>query len=162
MRPPGLTAALGAALFFLPALTLGAECDLTGRTARVVDGDTLHLAVSAQKKVKIRLADIDTPERDQPYGREATQALSDLAYQGEICADVITTDRYGREVAHLYQGDAWINQALVKQGAAWVYRKYAKAPYRRPLLEAEANAKKADRGLWASDGAVPPWEWRRR
>ncbi|MDZ7753835.1 MAG: thermonuclease family protein [Gammaproteobacteria bacterium] len=128
-----------------------------------MDGDTLRLAESPQAQpVKIRLADIDTPERDQPYGREATKLLARLAYGRTLCATTITVDRYGRTVAHLYDGDEWINRQLVVAGAAWVYRKYAKPPYRKPLLEAEAAAQNADRGLWKAASPVPPWEWRRR
>lgn len=47
------------------------------------DGDTLTLLVSDGsrfKPVKVRLAEIDTPESKQPYGERAKQALSDLAF----------------------------------------------------------------------------------
>ncbi|MDZ7751475.1 MAG: thermonuclease family protein [Gammaproteobacteria bacterium] len=112
--------------------------------------------------MKISLADIDTPERDQPYGREATKLLARLAYDRILCATTITVDRYGRTVAHLYDGEDWINLELVADGAAWVYRKYAKAPYRQPLLKAEASAREAGRGLWEASNPLPQWEWCRR
>ena len=57
-------------------------------------------------------------------------------------------------------GGTDVNAALVAAGAAWVYRQYAKDP-RLFALEAEARA--AQRGLWALPEAqrTPPWEWRR-
>lgn len=159
---PGVVALLVFGLTSGLAWGAGAGCDLTGRVSRVVDGDTLHLATSPQETVKIRLADIDAPERDQPHGRQATKLLSSLAYGKDLCATVLTTDRYGREVAHLYVDGRWLNRALVAQGAAWVYRKYAKPPYREALLAAETQARAGRVGLWARQGAVAPWEWRQR
>lgn len=41
---------------------------------RVVDGDTIVL----MDKTRVRLHWIDTPERDQPYGKQATSALDAL------------------------------------------------------------------------------------
>jgi len=48
---------------------------------------------------------------------------------------------------------------MVKQGAAWVYRKYAKD---QSLYALENEAKAAKRGLWSLPEAerTPPWEWR--
>ena len=68
------------------------------------------------------------------------------------------TDRYGRTVGRVYVGDLDVNAEMVKRGAAWVYRDYAKDPSR---LENEAKA--AKRGLWALPEAqrCPPWDWRK-
>jgi micrococcal nuclease len=61
----------------------------------------------------------------------------------------------------VYVGDLDVNAELVRRGAAWVYRKYAKDP---SLFALEAEARRAERGLWglAEAERVPPWEWRRR
>jgi hypothetical protein len=55
--------------------------------------------------VKVRLAEIDTPESRQPYGTRAKQALSDLAYGKEARVVVQDTDKYGRTVGRVYVGD---------------------------------------------------------
>ena len=44
------------------------------RITRIVDGDTVY----TKDGTKIRLHGIDTPERDQPYGKQATRALDRL------------------------------------------------------------------------------------
>ena len=69
------------------------------------------------------------------------------------------TDRYGRTVSRVYVGDMDVNAELVRQGAAWVYRQYAKD---QSLYTLENEAKAAKRGLWALPEAeqMPPWEWR--
>ena len=48
---------------------------LTGRVVKIADGDTLTLLVG-KTQIKVRLESIDTPERAQPFGRKAGQALA--------------------------------------------------------------------------------------
>jgi endonuclease YncB( thermonuclease family) len=47
-----------------------AAANLTGKVIAVHDGDTLTLLV-ANRQVKVRLGEIDTPELAQPYGSKA-------------------------------------------------------------------------------------------
>ena len=58
---------------------------------RVVDGDTVY----TKDGTKIRLHGIDTPERDQPYGQQATRALDGLIKTKFYVLEK-DTDRYGR------------------------------------------------------------------
>ena len=134
--------------------------EYTGKVVAIADGDTLTLLVNRQQ-LKIRLAEIDTPERGQPYGSKAKEALSQLAFGKRVRVVATDHDRYGRIVGRVYIGDTDVNAELVRQGAAWVYRQYAKDP---GLFALEAEARKAKRGLWGLPEAerVPPWEWRRR
>ncbi len=136
--------------------------EYTGKVVGVSDGDTLTLLVpdgASYRPVKVRLAEIDTPESRQPYGERAKQALSDLAYNKQARVVVETTDRYGRTVGRVYVGGTDVNAELVKQGAAWVYRQYAKDQL---LYRLEEQAKAAKQGLWGLPEAqrMPPWEWR--
>ena len=112
------------------------------------------------KQVKVRLGEIDTPESNgQPYSERAKQTLSDLAYNRPARVVVQDTDRYGRTVGRVYVGGLDVNAEMVKRGAAWVYRAYAKD---QSLYRLENEAKAAKGGLWALPEAqrMPPWEWR--
>ncbi|MDR0576957.1 MAG: thermonuclease family protein [Candidatus Accumulibacter sp.] len=65
----------------------------------VADGDTLTARCGQPgqyRQVKVRLAEIDAPERKQPHGQRSRQALADLCFgvQAEIRAQ--GTDRYGQ------------------------------------------------------------------
>nr|WP_240761841.1 thermonuclease family protein [Nitrosococcus wardiae] len=104
---------------------------------------------------------MDTPEKRQPYGTRSRQVLSDLAFKKQARVEVQDVDRYGRTVGRVYVGDIYVNREMIRQGAAWVYRQYLQD---RTLLEVEAEARSAKRGLWSLPEAqrVPPWEWRRQ
>ena len=71
--------------------------DITGKVVAISDGDTLTVLTSGRQQVKIRLAEIDTPESKQPYGTRAEQALSDLAFGKQARIVVQDVDRYGRK-----------------------------------------------------------------
>lgn len=134
--------------------------DLSGRVVGVVDGDTLDLLTAEHRTVRVRLAEIDAPEHDQPWGARAKQALSSLAFGREATVRSTATDRYGRTVGRVYAGGVDVNAALVSQGAAWAYRSYVTDG---SILDREAEARAAGRGLWSLPAfeRSPPWEWRR-
>lgn len=129
----------------------------TAKVVGVSDGDTVKVLTeqscdsgkdcrSSKIQYRVRLAEIDTPEKKQPYGSKAKQALSDLVFGRMIKVEQIDKDRYGRLVANLYVDGKWVNAEMVRSGSAWVYRQYAKTP---ELFKLEAEAKADKRGLWA-------------
>ena len=91
-----------------------------------------------ETQLKIRRSDIDTPERKQPFGTRAKQALSELAFGKQAQVVEVTVDRYGRTVGRVYVDGTDVNRELVAQGFAWVYRKYSNDA---ELLRLEAEAK---------------------
>lgn len=133
---------------------------MTGRVVSVHDGDTLTLLTDDNQQVKVRLAEIDTPESRQPFGNKARQMLADLVFQKDVSVDVTDTDRYGRKVGKVFVNGTWVNREMVRLGGAWVYRQYNKDP---ELLDDETQARDSKLGLWAlpESEQVPPWEWRR-
>jgi endonuclease YncB( thermonuclease family) len=133
--------------------------EITGRVVGITDGDTLTILNEARQQVRVRLAEIDTPEARQPYGNRARQALSNLVFGKTVRVVVQDTDRYGRTVGRIHAGAADVNAEMVRQGAAWVYRQYSRGP---SLLRLEAEARAARRGLWALPEAqrAAPWDWR--
>ena len=128
---------------------------------KVTDGDTLTILTPKRDQIRVRLAEIDTTERCQPYGRKAQEALSKLVWEKDIAVRVIDEDRYGRTVGRIFVETIDGSAEMVAQGAAWVYRKCATDP---GLLVLESEARRARRGLWSLSEAeqMPPWEWRQR
>jgi endonuclease YncB( thermonuclease family) len=126
---------------------------------RVVDGDTIECDIAGAKAV-IRLHGIDAPERDQALGPEATSALADALRRGQVIVQKLSTDQYGRQVANVYCDGVWINRLMVERGLAWHYERYA--PDAVELAEAQRRSRWLKAGLWATGGAVAPWDWRQR
>ena len=74
---------------------------MNGKVVGITDGDTLTLLVDRTQH-KIRLAQIDTPERAQPWGTRARQALSDKVFRKDVTVRVSDTDRYGRLIGKIW------------------------------------------------------------
>lgn len=55
---------------------IGQSDELRGRVVGVADGDTLTVLDAGQQQIKVRLADIDAPEKAQPYGQRSKEALN--------------------------------------------------------------------------------------
>jgi endonuclease YncB( thermonuclease family) len=145
------------ALLGLPAL---AE-EYKGRIVGIADGDTVTLLTAQMEEIKIRLAGIDAPEKDQAFGQKSKQMLSDLVFNREVRVEKEDVDKYGRTVGHIYLGDIDINLLMISQGGAWAYRQYL-GPKDQGFIAAEDAARKDRAGLWAlqDDQIMPPWEWR--
>ena len=96
---------------------------------------------------------------DQPYGKQATRNLNKLI-GGRVFVVEKDIDRYGRLVGTIYTPEGVnVNEAMVCNGSAWWYSRYAR--FASGLRKCQAEGKKAALGLWADDDPMPPWEWRR-
>ena len=135
--------------------------ELSGQVTRIVDGDTLELRGSDGTTVSIRLAQIEAPEKAQPYGGPATRALSALTLGKLVRVEVVDLDRYGRTVGEVYLGDLHVNAEMVRQGHAWAYTRYVES---LAIISLEDEARSHERGLWKLPLAErePPWVWRQR
>ncbi|EBC1407503.1 thermonuclease family protein [Salmonella enterica] len=132
---------------------------IQGNVVRVLDGDTIEV-LQDRTPVRIRLINIDAPEKKQPFGRWSTNQLKSLIAGQPVTVTYTQTDRYGRVLGRVVTTNGIeANRYMVQNGAAWVYDQYNTDPS-LPALQREARAQK--RGLWADSQPVPPWEWRHK
>ena len=141
------------------ALSPSIVCAQTGKVVRVLDGDTLSLLTAENEQIRVRLLEIDAPEKNQAFGNKSKQALISMCAGKKAELKGTSKDRYGRTLAHVYCDGQYVNKELVKQGMAWVYRRYSKDP---SMITEENEARESKRGLWRDPNPVPPWEFRRR
>jgi endonuclease YncB( thermonuclease family) len=134
--------------------------DLEGRVVRVADGDTLSLLDSHNKQHKVRLYGIDSPERDQAYGKAAGRHLSKLVANRQVQVVIKDEDDYGRIVGHVFYDGRSVNLTMIESGYAWWYQYHA--PERSDFRDGQRNARSSKLGLWQDADPTPPWDWRRR
>ncbi|WP_338357083.1 thermonuclease family protein [Yeosuana marina] len=135
------------------------DTTITGKVIGIMDGDTFKLLTRDSLQIKVRLANIDCPEKKQPFSAKAKQFVSDAIFGQQVTIHVLKKDRYGRSIANVIYDDSLdLSQELLKQGLAWHYLQYSKDPM---LQKLEDQAKKEKLGLWQDNDPIPPWEWRR-
>ena len=117
------------------------------RVAFVVDGDTVELADGR----RVRYIGINTPETGQPYAADATAFNESLVAGQEVWleTDAQASDPYGRMLAYVWAGDAFVNLELVRQGYAVAYTVPPNVRHAETFVEAERGAREAGHGLWA-------------
>jgi len=133
---------------------------LTGKVISVADGDTITILNAMNEQVKIRLAGVDCPEKQQAFGQRSKQFTSSMVAGKNVTIEPETTDRYGRTVAMVFVNGSNLNEQIVANGYGWVYRKYCNKPFCDDWLKLEDKARNSRIGLWADSTPVPPWEWR--
>lgn len=140
--------------------------NLVGKVTRVIDGDTIEVKTLPEKilvyeiPIRVRLINIDAPEKKQPFGRWSTNQLKALLAGQSVTVSYTQTDRYGRVLGRVITANGTeANRQQVLKGAAWVYDRY-NTDNSLPALQREAQTQK--RGLWADNQPVPPWEWRHK
>lgn len=150
--------------YIVPLLVIlfsGSLCaaEIQGKVIRVLDGDTIEV-LQDKNPVRIRLANIDAPEKKQPFGRWSTNQLKALLAGQSVTVSYTQTDRYGRVLGRVITANGTeANRQQVLKGAAWVYDRY-NTDNSLPALQREAQTQK--RGLWADSNPVQPWEWRHK
>lgn len=153
---------------YLPCLSYADT--FIAKVVGVSDGDTVTVVLdkpcNSQKNCKggkvqyrIRLAEIDAPEKNQPWGNKAKQALTMLVATKNVTVLSSGRDRYGRTLGTLFLNEKNINKLMVQNGDAWVYTKYV-TDYEYFRLQDQAKNNKI--GLWSMDESqiISPWKWR--
>lgn len=152
--PPNLARVLLLVLLAFTSLDAPAASRYEG-PAKVIDGDSLE--ISGQR---IRLWGVDAPEFNQvcarggthwKCGKAAIRALRGQIFGRRVRCEVLEVDRYERAVARCEVTGRSLNEWLVREGWALDYRRYSRGAY----AAAQASAKSARRGIWASDFENP-------
>jgi len=149
-----------AALIFHSIPSFAEIRTLEGIVVKVADGDTITILDSNKDQHKVRIAGIDAPEKNQPFGNASRKRIGELVARKEVHVEFQKHDRYGRIVGKVLVrppdcptcGKTLdVSLAQITTGMAWWYRKYAREQSsedqgRYEFAEQEANAKKL--GLW--------------
>ena len=148
---------------------------VTGTVTKISDGDTINITTPEDTKLKVRLYGIDAPETSkinrrtghigkpgQPYGEDSWKALEGKIQGKQVRLDILDIDKYKRMVGMIWLGDRNINLEMVNEGYAEAFIEYLKPPYRSEFIEAEREARSANRGIWALQEYERPTDFRKR
>ncbi len=158
-------------------LALSAQAEtFSAKVIVVMDGDTVMVLRGGQK-LKIRLANIDAPEKDQSFGKQSRDSLLELVGKKQVQVDSQAIDQYGRIVGLISIDGLNVNQEQVQRGMAWAaegWRQSRRVPTGVPLAGAnshyhtdktyiglQSDAQRSRRGLWAQTSPQAPWQWRK-
>lgn len=142
-------------LLLIPILS---SAQLKGRIVKVSDGDTVVLLDSTNTQHKIRLWGIDCPERGQDYGTKATQHTKELCAGKYVTVKVMGKDPYKRTLGIVYVDGVNVNESLLSNGLAWMYRYTKDKNYQ--ILEDKARNKKIN--IWSMKEPIEPYLWRKQ
>lgn len=125
---------------------------------KIIDGDSLKAKSKEGKEYEIQVEGIDAPELKQPHGKESTEALSKMVMGKEIKVTWTKKDNFDRLLAQIHIDKTHVNQEMLRTGHAWHFKRYNQS---KELAELEDEAKKAKRGLWATETPQAPWDFRK-
>ena len=137
---------------------------MIGNVVDILDGD--HIVVSVEGAImRVRLWGIDAPERDQPNGQRAWQALIDQTpLNTKIYLYPMDMDIHGRMVANVGYPDKFaVNFNMIAIGMAYHVDFFSSAG-NRCLAEAQKAARGSQMGVWKNgeNGGERPWDYRLR
>lgn len=124
----------------------------------VIDGDTIEVLVNG-RGYRVRYIGVDTPERDEPFYDEATQANEQLVAGQELILvkDVSETDRYGRLLRYIYLTDGtFVNAELLRLGYARLVTFPPDVARQEQFQQLQTAAREASLGLWALSEMADP------
>src|SRR4051812_27008178 len=131
--------------------------DEDGTVTRVVDGDTVHVALGGRDET-VRYIGIDTPESVKPGTpvqcfAHAASAANRRLIEGQrvrLRYDAEQRDRYGRLLAYVYRerDGAFVNAALVREGYARTLTIAPNVHFAGRFAALARVARDGRRGLW--------------
>lgn len=146
-------------------ITTAGTLQAHGKVIHIADGDTLTVIADNREPFKIRLQGIDAPELGQPFGKACKTQLAAKLNGQAVTVEAYKQDKYGRVIAKVHLNDEDIALAQLHAGCGWHYTAYQKeqSPTDQKMYsKAEANARKAKRGLWQEPNPVAPWNYRQQ
>lgn len=125
----------------------------------VRDGNTI-VVEKGGLRTQLLLEGIMAPRQGQPNAGSAAEFLSRLVLGQKVTIIPKDRNRWGELVGAVYLANGSnVSHAMLEAGWAW---HTGTAEENFGLQQAENEARKGRRGLWAEKDPVPPWSWQRR
>ena len=126
----------------------------TAAVTKVIDGDTIDVALPDGTSARVRYIGIDTPEMYPTLecdGKEAADRNQTL-----VAGRTVTLipglgpyDRYGRRLAYVYVDATFVNETLVQEGMASLMMISPNTAYRQSFEILQTAARSKGVGMWS-------------
>lgn len=125
---------------------------------RVVDGDTIEVLLSGEKK-KVRLIGINSPESVDPrravecFGKDASNHAKELLTNKTVFLEADSSqndvDKYKRLLRYVWlDQETNFNRQMIADGYAYEYTYDLPYKYQSSFKQAQIDAQAAKKGLW--------------
>jgi micrococcal nuclease len=131
----------------------------SGTVVRIKDGDTIVVLDELNNQITIRLAEVDCPESNQPFGKKAKQFTTEQVALKNVTYKIVSIDRYGRTIGKVFYDGKYLSEEIIKNGFGWHYKKYSTS---LKLSGMEQNAQNKKMGLWIDKNPTAPWNFRKK
>jgi micrococcal nuclease len=118
------------------------------KVVRVVDGDNFE----TEDGRRIRLINVDTPEKGECFREESTKASTELLLNKKVKIEKDTNemDRFGRTLAYVFLKDGtFVNKKLLEEGVAEFQIDTVNLKYQGVLTKAAEDGHDQVKGLWS-------------
>lgn len=148
--------------YFLLLLPIFAMAQITGKVIGVTDGDTVKVLDENFTEYVVRVADVDCPEKSQPFWSRAKWFTSNEIFGKSVRIEpkdpTQAKDRYGRIIGYILYNKKNLSHELLKAGLAWHYKYYSNDSL---MAQIEQEAKDQKIGLWSDPNPINPYLWRK-
>ena len=154
-----------------------------GVPGKVYSGDTLEMLNSQGKVAIVRLYGIiapiydeESPNVNQPFGKEARDYLETLVAEKELQIHVVGVDYQNQLVAGVFDGGKCLNEEMLKAGLAWSHvfsweevsfdglprTKGEGNGYCSKWTELSQSASREKKGLYGEAHYISPQAWKKK
>ncbi|OFW39752.1 MAG: hypothetical protein A3F70_01810 [Acidobacteria bacterium RIFCSPLOWO2_12_FULL_67_14] len=125
---------------------------VTAQVVGVIDGDTVDILIPPERRVRVRLHGVDTPESGEPFTQQARIFTRVLIFSRNVQVTGKEVDTYGRLVARIVVDGADASEAITAAGLGCTFRRYVSDS---ALDAAQDRARAARLGFWAAGAQQP-------
>ena len=120
----------------------------------ITASDSIIILSKEISTIKIRLRGIVCPVNYKDSDQKATQATYNLCFNKQVCSEKSGFALNDHTQDFVYADDICVDNATLKQGLAWYYKKYNQDP-KEANLDDKARSKKI--GIWSLSSPTPSW-----
>jgi len=130
----------------------------------IIDGNTITVLTKAKAQKPIWIKGIDAPEKEQTFGTEARQRLTDLILNKNVVIEYSKVEASGEILGKVFLKGKDIGLEMIQTGFAWhdEEQKELLTTDDRDAYDSSAIAARRQlKGLWQDAAAVAPWEFKK-